>query len=295
MPTPEAFTLVAPDGHPLAATRYVLEALAPKGVVVIAGATAVPQRFYRPFAESLAARGYIATTFDYRGIGGSAPKSLVGYEMDYLDWARLDLTAVIDAVARPDVPLLMVGHSYGGHALGLLPSRCRVDGLYTFGTGAGWHGWMPALERIKVRTLWGFVAPVLTTWNGYLPFKRMGMGEDLPLGVYRQWRRWCRYPRYFFDDPITQPHLRGFEQVTTPIVAANATDDAWAMPRSRDAFMKGYTRAPIETRDLVPADYGLGQIGHVGYFRVEAKPLWEHVYEWLDARVSEFTPSASTP
>ena len=112
MPAPESLTLVAPDGHPLAATRY--EAPAPKGVVVIAGATAVPQRFYRPFAESLAARGYIAITFDYRGVGGSAPTSLVGYEMDYLDWARLDLTAVIDAVARPDIPLLMVGHSYGG-------------------------------------------------------------------------------------------------------------------------------------------------------------------------------------
>jgi predicted alpha/beta hydrolase len=261
--------------------------------VVIAGATAVPQQFYRRFAESLAARGMVAVTLDYRGVGGSAPKSLVGYEVDYLDWARMDLATVIAAVTQPGLPLLMVGHSYGGHALGLLPPQCRVDGLYTFGTGAGWHGWMPALEQLRVRAMWGLIGPMLTAWNGYLPFKRLGMGEDLPLGVYRQWRRWCQYPRYFFDDPLTRPQLQGFARVTTPIVAANSIDDAWAMPRSRDAFMAGYTRAPVEARDLTPADYGLRSVGHMGYFRAESQQIWEHVHAWMDAQIASFTPSSA--
>jgi predicted alpha/beta hydrolase len=111
------------------------------------------------------------------------------------------------------------------------------------------------------------------------------MGEDLPLGVYRQWRRWCQYPRHFFDDPLTQPQLAGFARVTVPIVAANSIDGAWATPQSRDAFMAGYTNAVVETRDLVPAHHGLRRIGHMGYFRAESEPLWQHVHEWLDARV----------
>lgn len=278
-------TVLTRDHRALAATVYkAVEA--PKAIVVIAGATAVPQTFYRPFAESLVERGYTAVTFDYRGIGGSAPKSLVGYQVDYLDWGRLDLMAVITAVSQPKLPLLMVGHSYGGHALGLLPPEVRVDGLYTFGTGAGWYGWMPALEQLKVRLLWGVIAPAFVALKGYLPFKRMGMGEDLPLGVYRQWRRWCQYPYYFFDDPLTQPQLAGFARVTTPICAVNALDDAWALPRSRDAFMAGYTKAPVETRDLRPSDHGLDEIGHIGYFRPRAKVLWSHVHEWLDTRVA---------
>jgi predicted alpha/beta hydrolase len=65
MPAPHALSLVAPDGQPLAATLYASDD--PKAVVVIAGATAVPQGFYRRFAESLAARGSTAVTFDYRG------------------------------------------------------------------------------------------------------------------------------------------------------------------------------------------------------------------------------------
>jgi predicted alpha/beta hydrolase len=295
MHSTEPFSLVTPDGQTLAATRYWVDAQQPKAVVVIAGATAVPQQFYRRFAESLAARGMVALSFDYRGVGGSAPKSLVGYKMDYLDWARVDLATVIRAVARPDLPLLMVGHSYGGHALGLLPPQCQVDGLYTFGTGAGWHGWMPARERLRVRAMWGFIGPILTAWKGYLPFKLLGMGEDLPLDVYRQWRRWCQFPRYFFDDPLIQAQLEGFARVTTPIVAANSIDDAWAVPRSRDAFMAGYTRATVESRDLVPADYGLRNIGHMGYFRAESRQIWEHVHAWADARIAAFTPTSSTP
>ena len=36
----------------------------------------------------------------------------------------------------------MVGHSYGGACYGLIPNHDKVAGLYAFGAGAGWHGWM---------------------------------------------------------------------------------------------------------------------------------------------------------
>lgn len=51
------------------------------------------------------------------------------------------------------------------------------------------------------------------------------MGEDLPLGVYRDWKRWCRFPRYFFDDPAMTHVAAQFAQVTTPITAKRARGD----------------------------------------------------------------------
>jgi predicted alpha/beta hydrolase len=33
------------------------------------------------------ARGYLAATFDYRGIGESAPATLRGFQVDIRDWA----------------------------------------------------------------------------------------------------------------------------------------------------------------------------------------------------------------
>jgi predicted alpha/beta hydrolase len=276
----ETTGLIAADGYALSALRYAAVGESPRAQLVVAGATGVPQGFYRRFAEFAAARGYETWTLDYRGIGRSAPRTLRGFRMDYLDWARLDLAALVERAHVPGRPLVMVGHSFGGHAFGLLPNHQRVSAFWTFATGAGWHGWMPRGERWRVLAMWHLIGPLTTRVAGYLPWSRLGMGEDLPLDVYRQWKHWCRYPRYFFDDPA-QPELGGsFDAVRTPIVAANALDDVWAPPASRNAFMAGYRRAPVELRDIDPREHG--PIGHMGYFRPRAQALWQQALDWFE-------------
>lgn len=268
----QAWTLRATDGHTLAATRFAAQGPR-RGHLVLAGATAVPQRFYRRYAEHAAAQGFEVWTLDYRGIGGSKPASLRGYEMAYLDWAEKDLAALVAQVPQ-DAPLFWVGHSFGGHALGLMPEHARVQAACFFGVGAGWHGWMPPAERLRVWVMWNLLGPVMTRWKGYLPWSMLGMGEDLPLGVYREWRRWCQYPHYFFDDPALPDMAARFAQVRTPILAFNALDDLWALPRSREAFMTGYSQAPWRGQDLDPRAGKTGPIGHMGYFRPQAQTLW---------------------
>lgn len=135
-------SLTAADGYVLGGCRYPADT-ALKGRLVVAGATAVPQGFYRRFAQFAGTRGFETLTFDYRGIGQSRPPSLHGLRTDFLDWARLDLAAAVDTMADGAVPLYVVGHSYGGHAFGLLPNHRKVAGFCVFGTGAGWHGYMP--------------------------------------------------------------------------------------------------------------------------------------------------------
>jgi predicted alpha/beta hydrolase len=143
---------------------------------------------------------------------------------------------------------------------------------------------MPPLEQVRVLVMWRLLGPLLTRWKGYLPWSLLGMGEDLPLDVYRQWREWCRHPRYFFDDPALADEVRAsFDRVRTPIVAANALDDGWAPPASRDAFMAGYRRADWRGLDIDPALAGLGPIGHMGYFRPQAEPLWRGALEWFES------------
>ncbi len=278
----ERVLLHAADGYPLAGHYFSASSGPARAHLVVAGATAVPQRFYRRFAVWAAARGYAVLTFDYRGIGESAPKDLRDFRLDYFDWGRLDLATAVDAMTSRSVPLHVVGHSYAGHAFGVLPNHRRVTGFCTFGTGAGWHGWMPRLERARVLALWHVFGPLLTGFSGYLSWSRLGMGEDLPLDFYRQWKRWCRLPRNFFDDPAQAEVVRRFEAIRTPILAVNATDDRWSPPRSRDAFFEGYRNAPRQTLDLAPRAFGLRRIGHLGYFRPEVAALWEQALDWLD-------------
>jgi predicted alpha/beta hydrolase len=236
---PEQLTLHAADGYPIVALRYTPSQPAHTHLIV-AGTIGVPQRFYRRFAEFAAAHGYSTLTLDYRGIGLSAPASLKGFRMDYFDWGRLDLAAAVAAMSTDRVPLCIVGHSFGGHAFGVLPQCERVTAFYTFGTGAGWHGWMPFLARIRVLALWHALGPLLTRWKGYLPWSLLGMGEDLPLDLYRRWKQWCRRPNYFFGDPRMR-HL-ALDRVRAPLMPRTRLTIA-GRPRSRATRSMGYWNA----------------------------------------------------
>ena len=115
------------------------------------------------------------------------------------------------------------------------------------------------------------------------------MGEDLPLDVYRQWRQWCRFPHYFFDDPDLEYIQGQFDRVRIPIVSAVARDDLWAPPRSRDAFMKGYRNAPWQAKDIQPNGK---PIGHMGYFRSHCQDLWNEALDWLSLHSLKTQPRA---
>ncbi len=276
--------LVAADGFQLVGHLYEPPAgTRARGVVVMAGATGVAQRYYRRFAETLAAHGVDVVTLDYRGVGASAPDRLRGFACDYLHWARQDLTAAVDfALARG--PTVVVGHSFGGHAFGQLPDPNRTRGLYTVASGAAWSGYMPPSERLRVELLWNLVGPVSTALAGYLPGRIWG-GESLPLGIYRNWKRWSHHPRYFFDEPgLGMQDL--FDRVRVPVVGATASDDLWAPPGSVQVFMRHYRRAPLTLVTHTPAELGVPSLGHMGHFRASSLPAFvPQVMAFVDAQL----------
>jgi predicted alpha/beta hydrolase len=272
------------DNTLISAKQYLCDS--PKAYIVIAGATGVPQGFYARYSKAANTAGFNVLTLDYRGVGESKPASLKNYEMSYLDWGEQDLAAAVEKASELDLPLYIVGHSYGGQAVGLLPKPELVDGAYVFGTGAGWSGWMPPMERFKVNLMWKFIAPVFVRLYGYLAWSRVGMGEDLPLSVYKQWKRWCQYKYYFFDDPEMQDMHAQFSRFNKPLVAVTATDDKWATPASRDAFFQYYKQAELVSIDLIPSDVNMQEIGHMGYFKKPANAIWQQSFDWIDEQLN---------
>ena len=281
-----AQSFLATDGYPLWGTLYT-PAQAIKANIVLSSATGVPQEFYRRFAEYMTQFGYQVLTFDYRGVGQSAPASLKGFKMSYLDWGTLDLAGAIDYLAQDRLPIFMVGHSYGGQALGLTPNHDKVTGMYCLGTGAGWHGYMPFKEKVKVQVIWNIVFPPMVALKGYLPWSKLKMGADLPIDVYKQWRKWCKNPTYFFADPEQQALIQQYAQVKTPIYAVSALDDDWALPNSRHAFMQHYAQAPMQFINIAATDYGLKQIGHMGYFRKGSEKIWDEICHTFDQQLPQ--------
>lgn len=270
----------ARDGYSLTGTIFQADNNPTQTVVVINAATAVPQHYYKPFATYLAEQGYTAVTYDYRGIGQSKPKHLRGFQATSLDWTLQDMAGVVDWVQSTYQPqrLFMMGHSYGGQTVGMLPNADVVDALITFSAQSGYWGLQGGNRKYSALLHVYFTIPLLCRLYGYMPWSKFGSAEDLPKGAALEWARWCRYSNYFLDDP-TLP-LERYKSFQAPVLAYSFDDDNWGTARSVDAMMKVYSN--LTRRHLVPAEVGLDSIKHFGFFRPKAQHLWPDAINWLE-------------
>ncbi|HCN91152.1 MAG TPA: alpha/beta hydrolase [Oxalobacteraceae bacterium] len=286
----ETIRLATSDGVSLACTRFTPSGTA-SAVVVMPAAMGVKQDFYAPFAQFLAEQGVAVLTFDYRGMGQSAPpdfqRSLRGFKADLFDWAERDYNAALLAAKawQPTVPLLVIGHSLGGQLPGLLPDNHLIDGILTIAAGSGyWHDNAPQLKRV-VWFMWYFVVPVCTRIFGYFPGKKLRMVGDLPKGVIYQWARWCKSPHYVVD-AAGNPIRAGFEKIRVPLLSMSFTDDELMSKRSIDSLHDFYANAEHERRYITPREIGVKHIGHFGFFRPQFRTtLWQQVLTWLEQRM----------
>ena len=282
-PTSENHTeFPAADGYRLAATVFE-PALPHRGAVLIASATAVPRGYYAKFARFLAEQGFKAITFDYRGIGGSKPAGgLRGFPARMREWASLDLVAAVDYAEglAQGKPLLYVGHSFGGQALGQLPNNHKVSRALFAASQIGYWKLFPAPEKYRVWLSLRVLGPLAYTIFGYVPGK-MGMGEDLPKGVFREWAGWCMKPRYLYDDETLEAR-KYFPNYKGALRAVGMSDDDWAPPATVAGLLAGYTGTKPEHITVTPESAGVKKIGHFGYFREQSRePLWREAAEWL--------------
>ncbi len=228
----------------------------------------VPQRFYTDFANWLADQGYLAVTFDYLGMGRSRRVPLRQLDVDILDWARHDCSAVLAAAAdvAGELPLYWIGHSVGAQILPLVNGHERLTRIVTIAAGSGyWRENSPQI-RNKAWLLWHGLAPVLTAVAGYFPGARIGAVGDLPAGVIRQWRRWCLHPQYLVGVE-GEPMRQAFAAVRTPLTSLSFSDDEMMSARNTESLHGFYSSAPKTMQRIAPAEIGATRIGHFGFFR----------------------------
>jgi predicted alpha/beta hydrolase len=274
-------TIEAMDGFELGARVYAPRG-APRAQVVIHAATAAPQRYYQAFGEHLAARGFRVLTYDYRGIGASRRGSLRGFSASMTTWAEQDARAVVRHAhaSAPELPLLVVGHSFGGQIALALPDEIRIAGAFMVGAQSGYWKGFDWPDRGALWMLWNVVMPAVTKTWGYVP-GWMGIGEDLPAGVAREWARWCSTPGYFLrEHPEYGTRMRSHHG---PVMVLSFSDDEYVPLRNARWLIDQLQSARVEHRHLVPSEVGLASIGHFGFFRRKSAILWSLADEYFDA------------
>ena len=270
----------AADGHPLEGTLTTGAGGGP--LALISAATAVKRGFYQKFAENLVAEhGFrAALTYDYRGTGGSVSEGFNPRHISMADWGMKDFPAALARLEQvaPGHRVVGVGQSYGGQALGLGNVSERFERYLMVATISGY--WRNLGGGLKLRALMNLVANPAAAILGRAP-AGMGLGSGLPGGVFADWTRWCNRPDYFFSEGPRFDAKSLFASVRTPILAIGATDDPWGTPAAREAIMRHFTNAPVETRWLDPQEAG-GPIGHLDFFRSRFREtLWPEAIGWL--------------
>ena len=293
--------LRAEDGRELSAVWYEPIESPVHAVAVVSAAGGVPQRYYRPFAQWLASRGYAVLTYDYRGIGASRQGSLRDDTARMTDWALLDMSAALaTAAARAGddggrserLPMLLVGHSFGGNCAAFARGVLRVDAILMVASGTGEPRLYPWPQRALLAFFFRLWLPALLPLFGYLPGWALGPGaQPLPAGAARQWVRWGLQRGWAFADPEMQDHSAA-AAITAPLHLWSLDDDrAYAPRRAVDALAAHFTHAAVQRHHLRPADTGVRQLGHFGVFRRQAgPPLWLRLLQPLEAAAPALQP-----
>lgn len=280
--SPEAVTFNAWDGYPLTG-HWTLPA-EPNRVTVIHPATAVPQRYYLAFASWLADRGHAVFVYDYRGIGMSRSGSLRGFRASMDDWVYSDAPAAMQHARRrfPHLPLSVVGHSMGGHALLMNGTLAQADAAAFVGSGSGYWGFTNGLLRLQRLTVWNVLFPGFLNTLGYVP-GWAGIGEDLPYGVALQWRNRCLNPTYF-EPRIADEIRQNLGDLRLTVRSYAFTDDDYINPDAVNDFARYFPEGRFQLRTLSPADAGRSSVGHFRAFRPDpSEQLWLDVAAWLEA------------
>ena len=294
--TPTQFLRCA-DGRLLAANWFEPEGPV-RAVAVVSAATAVSRGFYRGFAQWLAGRGYAVLCYDYRGIGDSRDGPVRQERARLRDWARLDMGAALHAAQRRrlteqqqqgcELGLLLIGHSFGGNAIGLVEGYERADALLGVAAqAADWRFWS-GIAKAKAWLFFHALLPVISHGLGHAPGWLLGArAQGLPKGAALEWARWGRRRGFMFSDPTLQADL-GYHRFAGPVHLWNVSDDHLFGPAPAvDELARQFSTARVTRHTLTPEALGLRQLGHFAMFRRE---LGEKIWPLLLGPVEAATP-----
>ena len=251
--------------------------------ILISSATGMLQRFYFAFSRHFASRGYTVLTFDYSGIGKSQlpTQNLRKNPTNLVDWGANDQAGAVRFLkdVASNNPLTLVTHSIGGQVCGFNPEHASIDKIIMVASQSGYWKIFPGWQKVRMWSFWNILIPGTLPFFGYFPARHLGLFENLPKEMARQWSRWGVQPEYMM---AYQDASYRFKDLTMPILALSFPGDTLAPPQTVDWLAQQYTRAQVERIHYTEEG---NAPGHFGYFRPPFQnTLWNYTHKWILTR-----------
>lgn len=278
---PQQHQITVQDGANLAATLFEPDRT-PSKAIILHGATGVPQSYYAKFATWLAAReAACVATYDYRDTAASATGHMRASPATMTNWGVDDQSAALDWLhaRQPGVPLWVIGHSLGGMFLTSHPGANQIERAVIVAAGPAFWTDHPLTLMPQIVAFWWLIGPLATALFGYLPGRLLGLGADLPGGVYWQWRRWCLSRDFYRIDIGSALPEPVPTRLTCPLRIVGIEDDPMIPPRVAASIAQFYSHAQIEQRVISPRDVGSTAIGHLSVFAERNQACWPRLLD----------------
>jgi predicted alpha/beta hydrolase len=269
-----------------------------RGTAVLAHALMARRtEFYRnqdaSFANFLVGRGWRIVAFDFRGHGDSRPAAHEGAAYGYDDFVARDLAAVC-AFAREQggagEPVVVVGHSLGGHAAFAAQAigAIAVDALVGIGAAPPFLGaHEPSRARWLVKR--ALFASMLATARrvGRFPARTLRLGsDDESLACCEDFERVARTGRWTSRDGGTD-YLAALGKVTVPALQiVSERDRLECVPACGERFVAS-CGGPTEVVRVARGDDGGDAPSHMGLVTSgRVRRVWEGMAAWMEGVIA---------
>lgn len=276
-------SITCADGYHLSARFYPTET-SNKYPILLCPATGITKVFYHSFATWLNQQGYAVLSFDFRGIGESLHGALKNSNASIQDWGILDIPAAIEALLAQtqQEQVILLGHSAGGQLLGITPNYAKVAKVVAVSGSTGYVKNLKGRTKLLAPVMFNVIFPLGNFIKGYGPAKMIGMGENLPKNVAKQWAQFCGQAGYVTNaigKTITQDY---HANIRCPITVLWSSDDEIATENNVKDLLRLYPHAQTKMHELKPQQFGHAHIGHMLMFKKSHQNIWPRLEQELN-------------
>jgi predicted alpha/beta hydrolase len=226
-------------------------------------------RMYDPLAARLAASGCSVLLMEQRGLGRSKLRASRKHDWGYDQFLENDIPASLAWLeTQPQSrgrPLLMGGHSLGGHLSSIICGQHpeRLQGVLHVACGFPYHADFDATKSRLIRLLCRLV-PLFRIVPGYFPGNWLGFAGRESLQVMNDWRDWATGGSLDYGRHHGLQHA--ISQFTGALLAVSMEGDELSSPKAEQRSIAGFTAAR-RTEVRLGRDVQGERLGHFGWAR----------------------------